>query len=337
MKVVCFARVKDARLLELLEFYREDIALFREMGFDVQTETRSTAALWANGDVLYAWWGASALPILCSWRLRNKKCILTGAVAFQDSGPSALRRSVKKLLTVVASRVASETLAVSECELLDLRRSGITRARLAYHSVDLDFYQPGAKAAPVRAVTVGQLKRTGIARKGIDVCVAAVPIVREVIPDFEVDLVGPFSEDGRQWLEEEGRNRDLTGLRVHGRVSREEKRSLLQSASFYLQPSRHEAFGVAVVEAMACGAVPVHSGAGALSEVVGEGGVVLAERTAECLAENIVTLIKDGTRRAELERRARVRAEDYGRSRRAKVLASVMDDLLGGSGPTSAA
>lgn len=332
MKVIYFAWVKDPRLFELLEFYREDISILGKIGFHVQTESRLTAAMRAEGDVLYAWWGASALPALIFWRLRRKRSILAGAVAFQDDGPDALRRSVKKALALLAAIVANENLAVSEYDLLDLRRGGVRRVRLAYPSVEVDFYQPGTKVAPARAVTVGQLKRTGIARKGIDVSVAAVPLVRKVVPDFELDVVGPFSEDGREWLEEEGRKRDLTGVRVHGQVSREEKLSLLQSASLYLQPSRHEAFGVAVVEAMACGTVPVHSGAGALSEVVGESGVVLGERTAECLAENIVTLIKDGTRRSELERRARVRAEDFGRSRREKVLASVMDDLLGGSG-----
>ena len=69
-----------------------------------------------------------------------------------------------------------------------------------------------------------------------------------------------------------------------------------------------------------------------MKEVVGEAGVALVERTPECLAENIVALVNDGTRRSDLEQKARIRAEDFGRSRREEVLNRVMRDVLDGPG-----
>ena len=49
-------------------------------------------------------------------------------------------------------------------------------------------------------------------------------------------------------------------------------RTLLQSATVYVQPSLHEAFGCAVAEAMLSGCIPVVSDRGSLPEVVGESG-----------------------------------------------------------------
>jgi len=50
---------------------------------------------------------------------------------------------------------------------------------------------------------------------------------------------------------------------------------LLNRSKHYLQLSYRESFGVAVVEAMACGCVPIVTDRGALPEVVGDAGFVV--------------------------------------------------------------
>jgi glycosyltransferase involved in cell wall biosynthesis len=334
VKVLCFSKLGDPRLFELLEFYREDILAFERLGFSVDTENRIWSAAVAEGDLLYAWWGATALPVLLAWRLRGRKCVLTGAVAFgdRDLGP-AVRRWTRRALVLIASRVANETLAVSKHEADELRRSGFRRARLAYHSVDVEFYVPGSKAASPRAVTVGQMNRASITRKGIDLCVAAMPIIRRQVPNFELDIVGPITSDGQGWIDAVSAADGLEGIHIHGKLSREGKRALLQEAWVYLQPSRHEAFGVAAVEAMACGTVPVHSPDGALAEVVGDAGIGLAARTADCLAEEVIRLVNDDDRRRVFEARSVERSAAFGRPQREKVLAAVVTDVLEGRWP----
>lgn len=47
------------------------------------------------------------------------------------------------------------------------------------------------------------------------------------------------------------------------------------NAVAYLQPSKHESFGIPVLEAMSCNTVPIVSENGALPEVVGNAGIVL--------------------------------------------------------------
>jgi glycosyltransferase involved in cell wall biosynthesis len=327
VKLLCFAPVKDSRLLELVEFYREDIRILEGLGFEVVTETRTSAGARASADAVFAWWGGSSLPVVVASRARRRPCVVSGATGFRDRGDRTTRRVSRFALTVVASLFASRTLGVSELELRDLRRFGARRTMLSYHSVDVDYYRPGSRSETPSAATVAQMDAASISRKGIDLAIAATPLVRAQIPSFELDVIGPIAPDGAAWFDEARTRLDFTGVNLLGQLSREDKRVRLQNAWLYLQPSRYEAFGVSMVEAMACGAVPVHSACGALPEVVGGAGMQLAARTPEALAEAIVGLLADDARRRDLASRARARSLDFSREARAGKLAGVFAEL----------
>jgi len=330
MKVLCFARIQDPTLFAILEFYSEDFAIIERLGFEVIIEHRICAAVTSDADIVYAWWGASALPVLLLFRALGRKCVLTGAIGFRDAGDRRRKRWPRSLLIILASRVAHCTLAVSQFELKDLHRFGIRNARLAYHSVDTEYFQPGLKSRQPTAVTVGQLNLSSIARKGIGTAVAATALVRRTIPTFELTVAGLVSDDGRDWLERARRQYDFSGVNIVGDVDRTAKRSLLQSAWVYLQPSRYEAFGVAVAEAMACGTPVIHSLGGALPEVVGDGGVAVdGECSPERLAAAIVATLSAPTELGLCAARARMRALDFTRTGRQVSLDRAFQSVLG--------
>jgi len=85
--------------------------------------------------------------------------------------------------------------------------------------------------------------------------------------------------------------------------------ALLASADVVLAPGPVETFGLAALEALACGTPVVVNAASALPEVVGEAGVAVAG-TAEAFADGVRGLIA----RPEVVRRAaaRARAENFG-------------------------
>jgi glycosyltransferase involved in cell wall biosynthesis len=330
MKVLCFARIRDPDLFRVLEFYTEDVAIIERLGFEVVTEHRIRVAVRSDAEVVYAWWGASALPVLLVLRALGRRCVLTGAVGFRDAGDRRRKRWPRSVLILIASKVAHCTLAVSEFELHDLHRFGIRNARLAYHSVDTDYFEPGPKSPLPSAVTVGQLNLSSIARKGIETSIAATALVRRAIPTFELTVAGLISDDGHGWLEHARSRYDFTGVNVVGDVDRDTKRSLLQSAWVYLQPSRYEAFGVAVAEAMACGTPAIHSLGGALPEVAGDGGVRIDRTcTPERLAAAIVATLSAPVELRELSARARRRSLDFARASRRESLAAAFDSVLG--------
>lgn len=323
-RIVCLARIKDPRRLQVIEFYREDLLLFERLGFEVVTETSVFRAARYNADLLYAFWGASALPAILAWRMRGKPSVLSGAHGIGDAGDRALRTKLKWGCILGSALLADETLAVSKFELDDLRRFGVRSARLAYHAVDTDYYVPAlCKSSRPSALTVGQLNPGSINRKGIGVAIASTALVRRRFPEYTLSVVGHITEEGRAWLHSARSTHDFTGVQILGEISRQDKRALLQSSWAYLQPSRYEAFGVAAAEAMACGTVPVYTNGGALGEIVGGSGVQAASRTPEAMADGIISLIDHPELRDDLEQRARERAMRFSRCRREDTFRSL--------------
>lgn len=85
---------------------------------------------------------------------------------------------------------------------------------------------------------------------------------------------------------------------------------LMAGAAALCQPSLMEGFGMAVAEAMACGAACVVSDRGSLPEVVGDAGIVVAP-DAESIAAGLRTVLTDPDRRAALGTAAVERAARY--------------------------
>jgi len=106
--------------------------------------------------------------------------------------------------------------------------------------------------------------------------------------------------------------------RVHflGRVNNEEVPNLLNSFEIFCVPSvlDSESFGVAAVEASACGLPVIASNAGGLKEVIldGETGYIVEKRNANQLSDKIVNLLLDAELRKELGNNGRNRViENY--------------------------
>jgi N-acetyl-alpha-D-glucosaminyl L-malate synthase BshA len=86
---------------------------------------------------------------------------------------------------------------------------------------------------------------------------------------------------------------------------------LLPIADVMLVPSEMESFGLAALEAMACGVPPVASRVGGLPEVVtdGEDGYLVAVGDTEALAEAALRLLEDSRLHARVAAAARRTAE----------------------------
>lgn len=90
--------------------------------------------------------------------------------------------------------------------------------------------------------------------------------------------------------------------------SRERVAELLASADVVVAPGPIETFGLAALEALACGTPVVASGEGALAEVIGDAGAV-ADGSITSFCEGVQRVL--GANEAIRRRRARVRAEMF--------------------------
>lgn len=317
MKVIFFARVQDRRLLDLLEFYREDIEILRDAGYEVEVHHRAWSAMTASGDVLFAWWWHTALPVLLAQRLRGTRVVCTGAVDFRNRLVSRRRQGARWLLTWLGVRLAHANVAVSDFEREDLLRLRRKNTSTIQHSVDLDYYHPGALTPHPSAVLIAQINPASVRRKGVDVAVAAAELVAQVFPDFKLNLIGPADENGSAWLR--AHLRPDGPVLYAGQLSRQDKAAALREAWLCLQPSQYEGFGLSVVEAMASGCFPIVSPGGALPEVVGSSGAVV-DANARSVADMIIEVLNRHDL-PELQAAARSRSAVFSRAaRRSKIL-----------------
>lgn len=88
--------------------------------------------------------------------------------------------------------------------------------------------------------------------------------------------------------------------------------ALIRGADVLVQPSRREALGTAVLEAMALGTPVVASAVGGLVELLGDGaGLLVPSGDADAFAEAIARVLTDPRLADALTREARARAERY--------------------------
>jgi N-acetyl-alpha-D-glucosaminyl L-malate synthase BshA len=110
----------------------------------------------------------------------------------------------------------------------------------------------------------------------------------------------------------EARARDL-GVRERVRFlgAQAGVEEILPCADLFLLPSEYESFGLAALEAMACGVVPVASDAGGLPEVVRDGvdGVLVDPDDEAAMGEAAAALLADPARLAAMKLEARRTAE----------------------------
>ncbi len=131
--------------------------------------------------------------------------------------------------------------------------------------------------------------------KGLDLLADAFRILAADDPEIHLVLVGPddhgYGEAIRQILRRESLVDRVT---VTGRVSEEAKISALMDANVFAFPSYSEAFGLAMVEAMACGLPVVLTERAALArEMESLGAALVVKSDAPALAAGLNTLLRD--------------------------------------------
>jgi len=338
-RVLFFARVWDPHLFEVIEFYAEDIAAVEgHSDAPLILEHRLWHALIHPADATFAWWWASALPLVIQARLRRRPIVVTGAInnIARTSFKGRIRDRFKRTLVIAAMRLATTNIVISDYERESAVRLGARRVERLYPGVDISYFAPGPKSPIPVAITASQLYPRGMRRKGVDISIAATALVRRTVPDFRLTIIGPVFPDGQVRLDQLRATLDFSGVDVLGEVSRDDKRRLFSSAWMYLQPSLAEGFGLAMAEAMATGTVPVCSNRGALPEVVGPSGVIIDDLTPESFAAAILRLIVDDDERSRLAVAARQRALEFDSHARATRLQHILTAAGWPAGKSSA-
>jgi len=208
-------------------------------------------------------------------------------------------------ITAVSQSLKEDTGRIVECN---------ARTEVIHNFVDTDLYRP-TRCAEMESRYCREGEKTLLhvsnfrpVKRPEEVVRIFARIAREL--PARLLLVG----DGPELPRAESLAADL-GVRDRVEIlgQRGEMEMLLPCADLLLLPSEQESFGLAALEAMACGVPPAASRVGGLPEVVEDGvsGILEPVGAEERLAERAIALLRDESAHAAMGEAARRRAVDH--------------------------
>ena len=199
-------------------------------------------------------------------------------------------------------RLMDRVLCVSDSVRRDLATLGVSRRSLVTQYLGVPELGPLPPLArqdvreklaipPDAPVLISSLFNSRM--KGLDVLVDAfVDHLAVDFPDLHLVIVG-IAAPGPEGIASRA---DSYHGRLHWAGITDDVRPLLAAADVYVQPSRREAFGLAIVEAMRQSLPVVATRVGGIPEVVADGtsGILVEPDSAQELAAAVATILRDG-------------------------------------------
>jgi len=297
---------------------------------------RGSAGLWGRAamalaaehrrrpfDLLHAFWAGETggLTALVGRALAIPTVVsLAGGelVGLRDIGYGGLLRRAERVKTRLALRLAQAVTAGSTLALAlaqpRLRPPAASRARRIPLGVDLTRFTPERLSpadGPARILHVASL--TGV--KDQATLLRAAALLRQRGYVFEVELVGsgPLEPELRSLA---GRLGVENVVRWRGSIGHEQMPGEYARGRLFVLSSRHEAQGMAALEAAACGLPVVGTRVGVVPELAPDAGRVAPVGDAVGLADGIAELLDDPPARARLGCSAReLAAAEFGLER----------------------
>jgi glycosyltransferase involved in cell wall biosynthesis len=200
-----------------------------------------------------------------------------------------------------------------------IRRQALERFRLLAgrvvaipHAAARQFRpNPSPGDGPPYLLYVGTLEP----RKNINLLLEVWREVRKQHP-VELVLAGRRREDFPEISPE-------LGLHLPGLTPEKELSRLYSNAVVCLYPSFYEGFGLPVLEAMQCGAAVIASHDSAISEVAGDGAILLDPRQPRAWIQTVGALLANPQQLQLLRERALTRAAEFSWTKTAKLTREV--------------
>lgn len=242
--------------------------------------------------------------------------------------------------TAANVHASSRIIAVSETTARDIVRIyGVPAEQVCVllNAHDADIFNPDIDAQTVQRTLVEyEINRpfflhvgTIQPRKNISTILRAFDAFLAAGGKHQLVLVGSQGWSGEKRAESDLSN--VTSMKnVHplGSLDTEQIACLMTSADALVMAGFYEGFGLPALESMACGTPVLAANAGALPEVVGNGGILFDPTDSDTLVEAMNVIDSDSSRKSLLRQRALARASEFSWETHAKGLIQLVEELV---------
>lgn len=204
--------------------------------------------------------------------------------------------SIGRLVEMAASRLTENNLAVSESTRRELQRLGARGVKVVPNGIDfqrIDLIRPSGVESDV--IYAGRL----VSHKNVDLLIRAIGNLRMEKPDLKAIIIGDGPERDR--LESLARDLRLEGnLEFKGFFEEyDDALALMKSSKVFVLPSTREGFGIAALEANACGlpVVTVEHRMNAVCDLVTKDTGIVCSPSEGALAKAITAVLESGRNR----------------------------------------
>lgn len=251
-------------------------------------------------DIIFFHLGGTILlgPVLISRIIGLKPIIIaTGSIkkSYDEQHSSTLITEfvslVIRVLELVTTQISSYMIFLSESmkeqfSLIDNDSTFVTN--LNYINEDVFSNRSSTNDRKFDLVYVGRFEKI----KGVQKFVESVSIIAKSNPDIQVGLVGDgtLKPEVEQFVD----NNDLVNnVELFGWVQRDQVSNILNNSKYIVLPSESEGVPKTLLEAMACGTVPIATPVGGIPDVIesGETGLLLKSNSPDRMAEEIQKFI----------------------------------------------
>jgi glycosyltransferase involved in cell wall biosynthesis len=217
---------------------------------------------------------------------------------------------------------------ISENIQKEVESLGAQNCRIVYLGIDTQLYKPDTSKSKNIVFTVSHFTDNHIQRKRLFEIIDAAKIVLNEFPDIQFVIAGAKTSAKDKIIKRIEQAGLSSSFQLQEGISEKEKIAYMQESLVYLQPTLHEAFGVANAEAMSCGTPVVTSQVGAVPEVVGDCGLYANPNDVREIADKVLYLLKNDKLRNDLGLRARERIKQHlSYDRRKKEIKEMINTL----------
>jgi glycosyltransferase involved in cell wall biosynthesis len=325
-RTVCFfVEGVDAEALQRIEFYAQDIQILNDAGFEIAFVSKLRDL--RPAELFFVWWWTWALAPIAYAKLRRRPVLVTGVldINYYGARPWWHKAGMRRAFAMADANVFTSALEFHELpRLFHVRNPSYVPL-----TVDDTTYSPNGRRDDNLICTVGWLQQPNATRKCLAEVIRAAALVHQRRPDVRFVIAGAKGN----WADGAARLvRDVGAegyVELAGAISKEQKIHLMRQCAIYLQPTRYEGFGLAILEAMSCGAPVVTSPCGAVPEVVGDTAVFVDGTSPTSIADGVLRYLDNPVLRDTMGRRARDRAVTrFGYAERRDKMIALIERLM---------